>query len=244
MTTTEPAYLTGKRTQESSGGLLNAQYRGVWIDDLPPLEGTACGELAVVSSPLDYGDCMRHPPTQRAEKLAERFTDFYARMYNPMHRLLARTAVGADQEAMLHDAFEVVWLHLLRTGNLDRRWFIQVVRNKVGDFYRAAARRERPTDGMTIPEPAQPDDTADAWANRVDVQQAMLRLPTDKYEVLVLAFWCDLPTAEAAALLGISQTAFSTRLSRAKRAFAAEYDRPPTPSDKQVSRREVTEWTD
>ncbi|MEA5054787.1 MAG: sigma-70 family RNA polymerase sigma factor [Propionicimonas sp.] len=187
---------------------------------------------------------MRDPQTQHAEELAERFTAFYGHMYNPMRSLLARTAVGADQEAVLHDAFEVAWRHLLKTGNLDRRWFVQVVRNKVGDFYRAAARREHPVDGLAILEPGQPVDAADAWANRVDVQQAMLRLPVDTYEVLVLALWCDLPTAEAAAVLGISPTAFSTRLSRAKQAFAAQYAHRPASSEKQVPRQEVTEWTE
>lgn len=166
---------------------------------------------------------MRHPQAHCSEDLAGQFTAFFRQLYGPMRHLLARTAVGADQEALLQDAFEVAWRHLAETGRLDRPWFVQVVRNKVGDFYRAAARRELSVDALTMPEPIQLHDPTGSWGVRMDVHQAMYRLPVDRFEVLVLSLWCDLSNADAAAVLGISSTALSTRLSRAKQAFMAEY---------------------
>lgn len=185
---------------------------------------------------------MRHPQAQTPDDAARLFTAFFNRMQNPMLALLARTAVGADQEALLEDAFEVAWRHLLETGRLDRAWFVQVVRNKVGDFYRAAARREQPVDALAFPDPSQLRDPTDGWGEHVDVRRAMRRLPVDKFEVLVLRFWCDLSNAEAASILGISATAFGTRLSRAKHAFRAECLREHASVNGEVVPEEVLSW--
>lgn len=185
-----------------------------------------------------YGACMEVDRDEPGGELAQRFTAFYGRMYNPMLRMVARRAVGIDGEALLHDAFVVAWQHLQATGQISRSWFVRVVRNKLGDHYRAASRRESATDVHVLQEIVPSCDPMMSVGERVDVWRAMQLLPVDKYEALVLALWCDMSNAEAAAALGISVTAFSTRLSRAKRAFVVEY----APHGEVEDHEEVVAW--
>ena len=57
------------------------------------------------------------------------------------------------------------------------------------------------------------------------VGRALGRLEHGECEVLLLAGYEDLASREAAAVLGISPTAFRMRLSRARRALAKELER-------------------
>lgn len=95
------------------------------------------------------------------------------------------------------------------------------MRNKIGDFYRAAERRETLVDDW---DPYQSlDDPLVRQLASIDVWRILRRLPSQHSEPLLLAFWCDLTSAEAAQALGIREGTLRVRLHRAKRAFLSEY---------------------
>lgn len=96
-----------------------------------------------------------------------------------------------------------------------------MVRNKIGDFYRAAQRRETLVDDWDPYESL--DDPLVLQMSSIDVWRALRRLPSQHCEPLLLTFWCDLTSAEAAQALGIREGTLRVRLHRAKRAFLCEY---------------------
>ncbi|WP_240917873.1 sigma factor-like helix-turn-helix DNA-binding protein [Phycicoccus sp. HDW14] len=59
----------------------------------------------------------------------------------------------------------------------------------------------------------------DLVARRLDLRAAWPRLTAADQEVLALAYWDDLSSPGAAAVLGISPVAFRLRLTRARRAL-------------------------
>lgn len=169
---------------------------------------------------------------------ADTFAAFYRQNYQPALNLVRCRAEHADHEAVVADAFLVTWQHQQATGVLNRAWFYGVLRNKIGDFYRSARRREVPTEFLDLHEPA--DEDAFHSEDHLDVQRVLRSLPGAHSEPLILAYWCDLTAAEAARGLGITEGTLRVRLHRARRAFLKEYDRQ---SDRSPTLEEVTPWT-
>lgn len=152
----------------------------------------------------------------------DEFSAFYRANYQSALQLIRFRISGGDAEALLADCFLVAWQHFSRTGELWRGWFFGVVRNKIGDFYRAGQRRE-----MLVDDWDPHESIHDPSANQVvslDVWRTLRRLPSQHCEPLLLAFWCDLSSAEAAQALGIRESTLRVRLHRAKRAFLSEYE--------------------
>lgn len=156
--------------------------------------------------------------------LKERFTEFY-RATRPSALLFVQVrAAAADGEALVEDAFLLTWQHLAATGELRAGWFYQVLRNKIGDFYRSAKRGTVPVAPAELPDDASPYDLSASVARREDVRRVLRSLPETHAEVLLLAFWCDLSGAEAARALNIREGTFRARLLRARNAFLTAYD--------------------
>lgn len=178
-------------------------------------------------------------PTNAAQDLsAVAFAAFYRQNYQPALNLVRCRAERADHEAIVADAFLVAWQHQQATGALSRAWLYGVLRNKIGDFYRSARRREVPAEFLDIHE-AEGEDSSHS-EDRLDVQRVLRSLPGAHSEPLILAYWCDLTAAEAAGALGITEGTLRVRLHRARRAFLKEYDRQ---SGRSPTPEEVTPWT-
>lgn len=204
----------------------------------PP--GTPISVEALVSRAAVYAPAMPAPgPTNDAQDLsADTFAAFYRQNHQPALNLVRCRAERADHEAVVADAFLVAWQHQQATGALSRAWFYGVLRNKIGDFYRSARRREVPTEFLDIHE-AEDEDSSHS-EDRLDVQRVLRSLPGAHSEPLILAYWCDLTAAEAAGALGITEGTLRVRLHRARRAFLKEYDRQ---ADRSSTLEEVTPWT-
>lgn len=65
------------------------------------------------------------------------------------------------------------------------------------------------------------DDTETSVANADRLERGLRRLTVDQRTVLVLAFYLDLPLADAAAILGIPIGTMKSRLSRSLAAMRA-----------------------
>jgi RNA polymerase sigma-70 factor (ECF subfamily) len=171
---------------------------------------------------------------------AQRFTEFYRAHHGAALRYVRFRAPDGDGEALVEDAFLLTWQHLVATGELRAGWFYQVLRNKIGDFYRSAKRGTVPVSPEQLPDDGSPYDLAASVARREDVRRVLRSLPEAHAEVLLLAFWCDLSGVEAARALGIREGAFRARLLRARKAFLTAYDSQAGPAPE--AREGVMAW--
>lgn len=153
----------------------------------------------------------------------QRYAAFYRAQHGKALALVRLRAADCDAEALVADAFELLWKRMLAGGEPDTGWFFQVVRNKIGDFYRSARRRESATSPDALPNASTDGDTHHSEL-RVDVRRVLLGLPLRYREPLVLVHWLDLSNADAAQALGIRDGAFRVRLHRAHQAFLREFD--------------------
>lgn len=161
-------------------------------------------------------------PASPDDAAAEAFAAFFRANYGPVLALV-RYRTSGDCEAIVADSFLVAWQHYRLTSELNRAWLFGVARNKIGDSYRSAKRREVPVaDLALVPDEADP---AAQWEARAEVRRVLRALPARHSEPLILAYWCDLDSGEAAAALGVHPGTFRVRLHRAHRAFLSEFDR-------------------
>lgn len=156
----------------------------------------------------------------RSDKQAT-FEAFYRHNYASTLRYVLTHTSNADAEALVAEAYLLAWTRFLTHNTLSRPWLFTVIKNKVGDHYRSTARRET---SRAEPEPRPIDDPAPITDLKVDIGRVLQRLKPDHREALIMAYWFDLPTAEAAQLLGVSHVAYRVRLTRAKRAFLKDLE--------------------
>jgi RNA polymerase sigma-70 factor (ECF subfamily) len=135
-------------------------------------------------------------------------------LWDPAHRLAfsmlrdQQSAEDAVQEAALN-----AWRNVRRlrrhTPSL-RPWFLTIVANQCRSMRRSPwSRVLRVT---TLPGRAGVDPDP---ADRMDIEQAMSRLPADQRLALVLRYFLDLPMDEVAAVLRVSVPAAKSRVRRA-----------------------------
>ena len=93
-----------------------------------------------------------------------------------------------------------------------KTWLCQVARSTALDHLRSERRRRRREEAFATPER---QDQTFASGLSPELEQAVLELSAAEREVIALRVILDLDGESAARLLGISQTACSTRLSRA-----------------------------
>lgn len=141
----------------------------------------------------------------------------------PQVRRYAERQVGADlADEVVVDAFTAVWRRRADLPAADderRAWVFGVARLTA----RAVARRHR--DGL----PAAPArlrerieaDHADEVVGRDRVSRLLAALPPREREAMELTVWSGLTPAQAARVLGCSQTALTSRLARARRRLDA-----------------------
>ena len=122
---------------------------------------------------------------------------------------LALSYTKSVQEA--EDACQTVFLKLMEQENItpgkERAWLLQVTANTCRNLLRSGWWKQTVPMEETLPAPA--PEYSDTW-------DKVMGLPP-KYRVLVyLRYYEELTTREMAQLLHLSQTAVTTRLSRAR----------------------------
>lgn len=126
------------------------------------------------------------------------------------------------------------WLYRIATNlcvDLLRRrkrisWWPLLRRNRAGDHLEGASEEEAsylPSDSGGIPE----------IAEREHIRLTLANMPPEYAIVLVLSAAQGIPYQEIAVIVGISPNAAATRISRAKRMFAEQYQRLSVTNDTQ-----------
>ncbi|GAB3537258.1 sigma-70 family RNA polymerase sigma factor [Arthrobacter tecti] len=125
-----------------------------------------------------------------------------------------------DREAaqeLAADVFRIAW-QKERRADTEIGWLLRVARNVIGNEYRGRTRarelERKLQDGMRAQLHGHPDP------RRELVADALGKVSTKHREVLILAYWDDLTTAELAQAMGCSQSNAGVRLHRARAALA------------------------
>jgi RNA polymerase sigma-70 factor (ECF subfamily) len=136
---------------------------------------------------------------------------------------LARTPRSEDAADVVAETFLVAWRRAadVPAGPTARLWLFGVARRVLANQRRGEGRRTRLAERLQTELPAavalQPEASA-----RSAVMSALSRLGEEDREVLLLAGWEGLGSAQIAEVLGVSRVAARTRLHRARRRLRKE----------------------
>ncbi len=155
--------------------------------------------------------------------MLQRYDDVFAavhrehreRVFHFIHRRIS-SREAADE--LTNDVFRIAWQRQSDVAQVTPAWLLSVARNVIGNEYR---RRERAQQLMervrhSVVIAARNGHGAEQQA----VADALLRLREKEREILLLAYWDDLPIAQIGEVLGCSESAAKVRLHRARTAFA------------------------
>jgi len=160
------------------------------------------------------------------------FDDLVRRHADGLYAVVARLCAGRDEaEEVTQEAFLRAWRGLPSFRG-DARFFTWLYRIGVNEARRRADGRRRRADVVVMSLDEQREHASrDRWVQPVDrAERADLRrtldaaiagLPVDQRAALVLRDVDGLSTAEAAAVLGLGEAAFKSRLHRARELLRA-----------------------
>lgn len=158
------------------------------------------------------------------------FDTLFARYQEYVYRIVYGI-LGTPEEArdVTQDVFVQVYRRLpgFRRGSRFATWLYRIAVNRAVDAARSArGRRWLPLldTAYSIPDPADsPEQAAGKGAERDMVQSALMSVPLQHRDVLVLRYYQDLSIEEIAETLGCSVSAAKVRLHRARRHFKEKY---------------------
>jgi len=151
--------------------------------------------------------------------LSERELAFIA-MHKDSHprvyRFVRRRVESAEMaEELAADVFRVAWQKWADEPRADTAWLLTIARNLVGNAYRSRDRQQALQDKLRSAAAVRFGDKSD----NVLVQDALAALREKDRDILQLAYWDELNTAEIAGVLQCSESAAKVRLHRARAAF-------------------------
>jgi RNA polymerase sigma-70 factor (ECF subfamily) len=166
---------------------------------------------------------MRHADGPPAADPAEVFAALWASHYDAVVAYARRRGPAAEAAEVATATFLVLWQRIDVRPLDPLPWLYAVARRELANRRRgqtrlvafgARLRRERTVDTEV--------DSASPAMDRCNALVALRRLRPDDRELLMLVAWEGLDPAAAAASLGISLSAFSVRLHRARQRLSAE----------------------
>lgn len=144
---------------------------------------------------------------------ADEFRAFYRAHYG-LILTVAEQRLDTHQAAedATADTFQVAWRRYRHDeAVLTLPWLYQILRNVIGTEYRRLERARRANDHVDVDDNAHPQ-----IEQRIDVRNALRRLPEQDRDLLYMAYWEDLTGDELAGILGASPGAVRVRLTRAR----------------------------
>lgn len=144
------------------------------------------------------------------------FVAFYSEHYRLVLTVAQQRLGGlSDAEDATAEVFRIALAHYRSTGELSLPWVYRTLRNVIGSEYRRRSRAPLGFDdplleGWDLADASDPDDA-------IAVRHALADLRDADREVIFMAYWEDITTSEMGAVLGITDLAVRTRLSRARR---------------------------
>lgn len=155
----------------------------------------------------------------RAARFTELFQGYYATVAG---FLVRRTADRQDAEDLANATFASAWRRLdelPREGD-PKAWLLAMAKGHLANHWRGTRRQRRLFGRLAKADWAPPAPMGGGIA-----LEAFQRLRPREQEVLRLAAWDDLTSAEAADVLGCSVNAYNVRLHRARRSLKTQYER-------------------
>ena len=165
------------------------------------------------------------PPREREQ----RFRELYDAVYVDLLRFAGRRVHPTHAEDVVGEVMLVAWRRLDDVPadlSAARAWLFGVARKTLQNARRRGERHDAIAVRLTEVRHG-PDDAGhhpDLVAHRVDIAAAWPRLSALHQEAIALSVLDGLTAPEAAAVLGISSTAFRLRLSRARRTLRRHVD--------------------
>jgi RNA polymerase sigma-70 factor (ECF subfamily) len=165
------------------------------------------------------------------EAAEARFTDLYEAHYrHVLAFLLRRTGCTSTAQDLTEDVFLVAWRKLddIPDGDEAAYWLFGVARKTLSAHDRKAIGRMRIAQRWLTPtndRVPQPDDVVIRRDEDRILERALNRLRDRDRELILMAYWDELPHAAIAELLGISRSNVDVRLHRAIRRLGKELQR-------------------
>lgn len=154
-----------------------------------------------------------------------RFRSLFDDAYDDLTRFVRRRVTESHADDVVSETFLAAWRRLGDVPHLlddARAWLFGTARNVILTMDRGRVRQGRlalkvAEELNSAPPPGgHGEDSAHTVPSRADVAGAFAALSDADAEVLSLVAWDGLTTKEAAGVLGITPTAFSVRLTRAR----------------------------
>ena len=163
-----------------------------------------------------------------------RFASVYESVYPDLLQFVQRRAHPDHAEDVVAETFLVLWRRWEERPRREedvRAWLFGTARHLLLNAWRGENRRQALAVRIADQENHHAGDRdAEHAVLRADLTRAWAMLSATHQEALALAVLDDLPSAQAAAVLGISPVAFRLRLSRARRALRMLLDHQPRPT--------------
>jgi RNA polymerase sigma-70 factor, ECF subfamily len=152
------------------------------------------------------------------ESREQRFTELFTNCYGPV-LAFARRRLGPDlAQDVVAETFLTAWRRIDELTDEPLPWLYRVASHAIANQRRALARRQRLADrARRMSADAAVPDHAESVAETNRLAAAFEALGEHDREVLRLVSWEGLGSADAAAVLGCSVSAFKVRLHRARR---------------------------
>lgn len=160
---------------------------------------------------------MQLDPQDAARRAALRDTDAFAQLYdehlNTVYRyVFYKVGNGALAEELTAEVFSKAWegIDRFQWRNLPfQHWLLRIARNVVIDHWRVQRRATSPIDDLreTASDELPPDERVTRDFDVEILRKALMRLPGEQRDVLILRFIEGYSHTEAAAVLGKSVVA-------------------------------------
>lgn len=162
------------------------------------------------------------------------FTALFEALYDDLVRFVQRRVDEPLVEDVVAEVFLVAWRRFSDVPDgvaHARPWLFAVARRTLANAHRGRRRAAALALRVSTQPRAADDEEPAAVVHRVDLARAFAQLSPRDQEALALVAWDGLTPTEAAQILDVSVSAFSVRLSRARRRLRAHLDHRPTPGD-------------
>ena len=142
------------------------------------------------------------------------FQRYHPRLFAFFYRM---TGDASSSEDLAQDVF--VRILKYRSGfdakNRFRAWMYQIARNVRADYFRKGQTDSLPVHHSTVAHQPSPSQDFERHEQTTTVQKALLALPEDKRELLILARYEEMPYETIAALLEVDVGTVKVRIHRA-----------------------------
>jgi RNA polymerase sigma-70 factor (ECF subfamily) len=150
-------------------------------------------------------------------EVEERLTRMWVEHAGVVAAYARRRLPEPEVDDLVIEVFVAAWQRLSTGDGESRPWILGIARNIVLHHQRSHGRRAALAERAAAQPMAPPPTVEEGTIARVDLLRAWAALSEEEREVLALAAWDGLTSAEAAKVLGCARSAYSMRMIRARR---------------------------